>query len=410
MPSECEPQVKVFFNIGHRMSSSANTVVVGKKSPRIYSREAVLFGCILLLILFVLFTAAVSRMYHKSIHVLADNWFEQGEASFRAGDIKSALTDYRNALVYSPANAKFQFHLAQALAAAGRGDEGRSYLLNLLSESPGSGDVNLVLARIAAHKGLTSDALRYYHGAIYGEWDNDPIGRRWQVRRELAEYLLDRGLQKQAGPEIIALADSTPANDTEQLRVAGNLLLKAKLWTRALDAFRTVLYANPNDEDALLGAATSAFNLGQYSAALDYFDRLPEKDRNSPEVAEMYKTTQQINEMNPFLPDLSHGAKARRAASALFLATARLQQCASQVGQSLTTTPRQSQLQKAFVESKELAADESWQSIAKHPETVDVVMSHAFEMENAAVAACGEPEGADRALWLLGRSRGVSAQ
>jgi tetratricopeptide (TPR) repeat protein len=387
------------------MSSPAKAIVVGKKSPRIYSREAVLFGCILLLVLFVLFTAAVSRMYHKSIHVLADNWFDQGEASFRAGDIKSALTDYRNALVYAPDNAKFQFHLAQALAAAGRGDEGRSYLLNLLSESPGSGDVNLTLARIAAHKGLTSEALRYYHGAIYGEWDHDPIVKRWQVRRELAEYLLDHGLQQQAVPEIIALADSTPANDTEQLRVVGILLLRAKLWTRALEVFRTILSANASDEDALLGAATSAFNLGQYGAALDYFDRRPEKEGDASRVAEMYKTAQQINEMNAFLPGLSREAKARRAANDLFLATARLQQCAGQVGQSLTATPPQSQLQKAFAESKELTADQSWQNIAKHPETVDEVIGHAFEMENAAAAVCGEAEGADRALWLLGRSR-----
>jgi tetratricopeptide (TPR) repeat protein len=392
------------------MSSSANTVAMGKKRPRIYSREAVLFGCILFLVLFVLFTAAASRMYHKTIHVLADDWFDQGEASFQAGDIKSALTDYRNALVYSPDNAKFQFHLAQALAAAGRGDEGRSYLLNLLSESPGSGEVNLVLARIAAHKVLTSDALRYYHGAIYGEWDNDPIAMRWQVRRELAEYLLDRGLQRQAVPEIIALADSTPANDVEQLRVVGNLLLKAKLWTRALEVYRTILSANANDEDALLGAATSAFNLGQYSAALGYFDRLPEKDRDSPGVAEIYKITQQINEMNPFLPDLSREAKARKAATALSVATSRLQQCATQVGQSLTATPSQTQLQKAFAESKEFTPDENWRNIAKHPEAVDEIMGHAFEMENASAAACGEPEGADRALWLFGRSRGVSAQ
>jgi tetratricopeptide (TPR) repeat protein len=391
------------------MSSPANTIVVGKKTPRIYSREAVLFGCILLLVLFVLFTAGVSRMYHKSIHVLADNWFDQGEASFRAGDIKSALTDYRNAMVYSPDNAKFQFHLAQALAAAGRGDEGRSYLLNLLSESPGSGDVNLALARIAAHKDLTSDALRYYHGAIYGEWDNDPIVRRWQVRRELAEYLLDRGLQRQAVPEIIALSDSTPTNDTEQLRTVGNLLLKAKLWARALEVFRTILSANANDEDALLGAATSAFNLSRYNAALDYFDRLPEKDRNAPGVDEMRKTTRQINDMNPFLPDLSREAKARKAATALSVAASRLQQCASQPGRS-PASPTQTQLQKALAESKEPAPDGSWQNIAKHPETVDEVMGHAFEMENAAAAACGEPEGADRALWLLGRSQGVSAQ
>jgi hypothetical protein len=113
--------------------------------------------------------------------------------------------------------------------------------------------------------------------------------------------------------------------------------------------------------------------------------------------------------MNPFLPDLSREAKARKAATALSVAASRLQQCASQPGRS-PASPTQTQLQKALAESKEPAPDGSWQNIAKHPETVDEVMGHAFEMENAAAAACGEPEGADRALWLLGRSQGVSAQ
>jgi tetratricopeptide (TPR) repeat protein len=392
------------------MSSSANTIAVGRKSPRIYSREAVLFGCIILLVLFVLFTAAVSRLYHKSIHVLADSWFAQGEVSFQSGDIKSALTDYRNALVYSPDNTKFQFHLAQALAAAGRGDEGRSYLLNLLSESPGSGEVNLALARIAAHKGLTSEALRYYQGAIYGEWENDPIAMRWQERRELCEYLLDRGLERQAVPEIIALADNTPANEAEHLRIVGNLLLRAKLWNRALTAFRSLLSADNQDEDALWGAGTSAFELSQYANALDYFELLPEKDRATPEIAEMYRTAQQIKDLDPFAGDLAREAKARKAANAMALATARLQECARQKGQSLATTPPQTQLQRAFADVRELAAGASWQSIAKHPETLDGVMGHAFEIENVATTVCGEPQGADRALWLLGSSRRASAQ
>jgi len=392
------------------MSSSANTIAGSRKSSRIYSREAVLFGCIILLVLFIVFTAGVSRLYHKNIHALADNWFAQGEVSFQAGDFKSALTDYRNALVYSPDNPKFQFHLAQALAAAGRGDEGRSYLLNLLSESPGSGEVNLALARIAAHKDSTSEALRYYQGAIYGEWENDPIAMRWQVRRELCEYLLDRGLQQQAVPEIIALADNTPANDAEHLRVVGNLLLRAKLWNRALTAFRSLLSTDNQDEDALLGAGTSAFELRQYANALDYFELLPEKDRATPDIAEMYRTAQQIKDIDPFVGDLSREAKARKAANAMALATSRLQECARQKGESLATTPPQTQLQRAFADVRELAAGANWQSIAKHPETLDGVMGHAFEMENTAATVCGEPEGADRALWLLGRSRRVSTQ
>ncbi len=392
------------------MSSTAITGAPGKKSPRIYSREAVLFGCIVLLVLFVLTTAAISRMYHKKIHVLADNWFAEGETSFQAGDVQSALIDYRNALVYSPGNAKFQFHLAQALAAVGRGDEGRSYLLNLLSESPGSGEVNLALARIAAHKGVTSEAIRYYHAAIYGEWENGPIAMRWQVRRELSEYLLDRGEARQAVPEIIALADNTPADDPERRKIVGNLLLRAKLWPRALDGFRSLISANNQDPDALLGAAISAFELGQYDLALDYFDRLPQQEREAPDIVEMYRTARQVNAVNPFVAGLSREDKARKAADALSLAGKRLQDCAGQEGQSLSVTPPQTPLQKVFADSKELEARGSLQYIEKHPETIEDVMAHVFEMENAAADACGEPQDADRALWLFGRSRGVPAQ
>jgi tetratricopeptide (TPR) repeat protein len=392
------------------VSSAAIAGAPGKKSPRIYSREAVLFGCIVLLVLFVLVTAAISRMYHKKIHSLADNWFDEGETSFQAGDVQSALIDYRNALVYSPGDAKFQFHLAQALTAVGRGEEGRSYLLNLLSESPGSGDVNLALARIAAHKGVTSEAIRYYHAAIYGEWENDPIAMRWQVRRELSEYLLDRGEARQAVPEIIALADNTPADDPERRKIVGNLLLRAKLWPRALDGFQSLVFANNQDPDALLGAAISAFELGQYDLALDYFDRLPQQKREAPDIVEMYQTARQVNAVNPFVAGLSREEKARRAADALSLAGKRLQACAGQEGQSLSVTPPQTPLQKTFADSKELEARGNLQYIAKHPETIEDVMAHVFEMENAAADACGTPQDADRALWLLGRRRGVPAQ
>jgi tetratricopeptide (TPR) repeat protein len=392
------------------VSSTAITGAAGKKSLRIYSREAVLFGCIVLLVLFVIITAAINRMYHKKIHVLADSWFAQGESSFQAGDIQSALIDYRNALVYSPGNAKFQFHLAQALAAAGRGDEGRTYLLNLLSESPGKGEVNLALARIAARKGGTSEAIRYYHAAIYGEWENDPIAMRWQVRRELSEYLLDRGEVRQAVPEIIALADNTPPDDLERRKVVGHLLLRAKLWTRALEVFSSLVSVNNEDNEALLGAAMSAFELGRYDLALDYFDRLPQQQRDAPDVIGLYQTAKQIDSMNPFVAGLSREAKARRAADALSLAGRRLQDCARQKGQSLLVAQPQTPLQKAFADSKELEARGSLRYIEKHPETIEDVMAHVFQMENAAADACITAQDADRPLWLLGRSRGVPVQ
>ncbi len=137
-------------------------------------RELVLIICFVLLLLMFSVTALVSRLYHKKIHTLADQWFAQGEAAFHAADARSAISDYHNALVYSPNNSIFQLHLAQALAAAGRLDEARSYLINLLAESPGNGEINLEFARISAREGARLDAVRYYHSAIYGVWDADP--------------------------------------------------------------------------------------------------------------------------------------------------------------------------------------------------------------------------------------------
>ncbi len=54
-----------------------------------------------------------------------------------------------------------------------------------------------------------ADAMRYYQGAIYGEWDGDPIAMRWQVRREFCEFLPSRSAVKQAAPDVIALKENT---------------------------------------------------------------------------------------------------------------------------------------------------------------------------------------------------------
>jgi len=184
-----------------------------EKHPRQFSREVVLLLCVLSLLLLSLFTAFVARMYHKKVHTMADDWFAAGDEHFQAGDTSAALIDYRNALVYSPNNTKFQFHLAEALAADGRYDQARPYLLALLSESPGSGEVNLQLARIAVANNSRPDALRYYQGAIYGEWADDAIAMRWQIRRELCEYLISKGAIKQATPEVIDLLENTIAGE-----------------------------------------------------------------------------------------------------------------------------------------------------------------------------------------------------
>jgi tetratricopeptide (TPR) repeat protein len=387
--------------------SATNPITVSEESSRVLSRELVMLLCVLALMVMLALTALLSRMYHKKIHTLADAMFAQGEADERANQVKAALTDYRNALAYNPTNPLFQFHLAKALAAAKRHEEARSYLLNLLSESPGSGEVNLELARIAAYENSMADAMRYYQGAIYGEWASDPMATRWAVRRELCETLLNRGEVKQAAPEVIALAENTPAGDTARLKIVAQLLLRTQQWTRALDGYRNLLAADRNDRESLAGAAQAAFQLGQYNTAMEYFDQLPRERREQPDLAASFAITGQILAMDPFVSGLSAEVRVQRTANALALAQTRAEDCARQTGQSLEQTPPQTELQRLYEQSKDLQQDWSPRYLRRFPDRLDAAMTYVFAVENAAAKACGEPQGDDRALWLLGRSRSL---
>ena len=390
------------------MSVSSNNIGASPDAEsRRFSREAFLFASLVLLVAAIGFTAFVTRMYHKQVHTLADSWFAKGEASYRAGDAPAALADYRNALVFSPNNPDFQFHLAQALAANGHDEEARAYLLNLLSESPGSGEVNLELARIAARQNSMAEALRYYHGVIYGVWDTDPIEMRWRIRRELSEYLLDHKAANQAVAEIILLAENTPPDDIERLKIAGSLLSRAQIWPRALAVFRSILAANPLDDDALAGAAIAAYQLGQYVQATQYFSRLSGEKAADSRVSEMAETSRRLVEADPFISGLSAQEKARRTASAFSIAQSRLRGCADARGMSLTDSSNASPMQNAFSTGQKMQKEWTERNFLLHPERVDAAMSLVFNIENLTAQQCGAAQGDDRALWLLGRSRGA---
>ncbi len=302
----------------------------------------------------------------------------------------------------------FNFISRKALAATGRNDEARAYLVTLLSDSPGSGEINLELARIAAHGGpkMMPDALRYYHAAIYGVWDTDPIAVRWQVRKEFCEYLLDNNAMNQAEAEIIALADNTSPEDFPGQKTAGNLLLRARMWSRALQEFQTLLSHDPHNEDALAGAATAAFQLDQYAQAEEYFERLPREKLAAPDLANMHQFSKDVVTLNPFAPRLSTEERVRRTEAALALAQARAAECKSQQGKPPSVSSSTSTLDAALATSSQNAADWTARNLRKYPERIESAMSSVFEMENAAASQCGEPQGADHALWVIGRSRG----
>jgi tetratricopeptide (TPR) repeat protein len=374
-----------------------------------YSREVVLLGALLLVLLLTVFTAFASRMYHKTFHVLADQWFAQGDVSFHAGNAAEALNDYRNALVYSPNNPQFQFHLAQALAATGREEEAESYLVNLLSVSPGSGEINLELARSSARRktGMAA-ALRYYHAAIYGEWDHDPLIMRWDVRRELCEYLLAHGTRNQTEPELIAMVDNVPVTDIPRQKIAAELLLRGQLWDRALTAFRSALSADPRDPDALAGAGAAAFHLIEFPQTVEYLSALPKDKLANAQIAGMLETSRQVIAYDPFLSGLSVAEKAARTARVLASAESRAEQCANQPADHGITRPADgttdSDLQKLIAQSATMKTAWSERMLVRFPDRIDEAMALAFQLETAS-EVCGPAQGPDLAIALLTQTR-----
>jgi len=373
-----------------------------------YVRERVLIACAVLLIALFGFTAFIARQYHRTIHRFADEWFAKGESAMQAGQTRAAINDYRNALVYKPEDPTFQFHLAQALASAGQQVQSRAYLTNLLSEDPESGPINLTLARIAVSEKRNLDAVRYYHSAIYGVWDTDPLTQRWEVRSELCEYLLNQGNAQEAEPDLIALAQEVPLRDVGREKIAGTLLLRAGLWSRALSEFRAVLDTDRRDPDALAGAGRASFQLGDYAESVNYFNRLPRGVRVAPDVAQILPIAQQAQAMNALRPGLPASEQARRAAKALSVANARIAACATQRGESLPAASGAApdQLQKLYVTAQQNKKAWTLLGLSQHPDQVTAAMSFAFQAEAAATKVCGQPQmAADKALSLIASNR-----
>src|SRR5580698_83772 len=190
--------------------SSAETVAAGGKEPgrRLYfGREtATLALLVLLAIVGFAGVSGLSRIYHAQQEALGNRWFTRGAADLKEQHFDRAVSEFRTALLYSRDNYSYQLNLAEALIGLKRSSEAYAYLLNLWEREPENGRVNLELARIAAQRKLTEEALRYYHNAIYATWASDQEVERKNARLELIEFLLGNNDKTQAQTVLTALA------------------------------------------------------------------------------------------------------------------------------------------------------------------------------------------------------------
>ena len=362
-----------------------------------------LFTFVLLIVMFVA-TGFTVKFYHAVERGLAEDWYGQGEQELKDGHPEVALTDFRNALSYSRDNPLYQLRLAQALAAAGRRQEARTYLENIWEREPGNGTVNLELARLAVREHAAPEALRYFHDAIFGEWNVNPVVQRRAARFELVDFLLDSNQKAAARSELIELETDLPPDANLETKV-GRLLLKVSGYDDALRLFRQALATQPHLAPALEGAGECYFQTGQYAPALRYLERAVEQDPNWEDAGRMRDTAQAVLDLDPFNRRLGNQERAQRTLRAYAQAMERLETCAVQRGIDLKVKGTDA-LQTLAARASALEPRVRERNLSRDPELLSSTMDLVFEIEQTASRECGKPQGSDLALLLIAREQG----
>ncbi len=368
-------------------------------------RDTVLLLSFPVLVLFFVVTGFAARFYHAKQRALAEEWYVRGEADLKGGRAPQAIEDLHTALVYSRDNTLFRQRLAQALIAADRRDEARVYLLNLWEREPGDGTVNLELARLAVHKGNFGDAVRYFHNAIFGVWEENPEQQRRKVRLELCEFLLSRGARREAQAALIELAGDLP-KDPRLYTHVGSLFLRAEDYNRALAIFRQALQLERRQPAALAGAGEAAFQMANYRDARRYLEQAVRADPENQRASQLLETARTVLNVDPFRRGLSSAERARRAVQAFQQGLERLRKCSQTRAEALEGPQPMTELQVIYARAADMRPRIRERTLRRDSGLLMSAMDLVFDIEEFAARACGSPTGTDLALLLVARQHG----
>jgi tetratricopeptide (TPR) repeat protein len=342
---------------------------------------------------------ALVNRFHQWQASLAARLYGNGQWELQRGNPAKAIENFRSALAFQGDNYEYQLSLAQALEAAGRYDEAESYLLNLWERQPQDGMVNLQLARLAAHRHLTNQALRYYHNAIYGLWQQNPDQNRRVARFELIDYLIRESSPAQAQAEILAMAAGLPP-DPELIDRAAGLFMEIRDYENALDQFRHAYQLDRKNMAAAQGAGEAAFKMGRYKTAQRYLEIAVNGGRT--QAHDMLATVDLVLSSDPFRRNLPSKERVRRAQSAYQAASNRLQNCMESHGET-AGGGAPSSLQQLEEQRQQLKP--KLRVAATNPDLLESIMNFVFDVEETTEQECGPPGQPDRALLLIGRNR-----
>ncbi len=347
-----------------------------------------------LAVVFFLMVAGLSRVYQAQRQALGNRWFRRGVADLSAKRFDAAVTEFRSALLYSRGHYDYQLNLAEALIGLHQTGEASAYLLNLWDREPENGLVNLELARIAAQQGENDKAVRYYHNAVYAAWPTDEQSKRRDARLELVELLLRTHQQAEAQAELIALQENIGDDPVVQERIGG-LFLRAGDNEHALQTYHAALRSDRHNPIALAGAGEAAFELGRYSIAQRYLQAAAAADTNNAQIANRFKMTEMVLQMDPFRRQISVAERNRAVTQAFAIAGQRLKMC------SISAPPGSGPSLSERWESMNPDVREA--GLRRNPDLAESAMELVFTIERQTSDACGTPTGPDLALLLIAK-------
>lgn len=357
-------------------------------------RPVILAMLTVLATFFFLVVTGISHIYGAQQRSLAKRWSERGAADLQAQHYADAVAAFRTALLYDRGSYTLRLSLAQALLGIGRTDEAYAYLINLWNRRPEDGLVNLELARIAAARNDSWQAMRYYHNAIYATWSGDQETESRNARLELIQYLLRIHASTQAQAELIAF-EASLGEDSSLQEPLGELFLKAQDSQHALAAFQRVLRRNRHDQAALTGAGIAAYQLGRYPAAQRYLEEallLAPGDQSSSEW--LHKTVTVLM-LDPYRPRTRATDRDRIVMQAFAVAGARLKSCTP------AWPPDAAAMQTLKTSWSSLQPGVTLRGLRRDPDRINQAMDLTFAIERKAGAVCGPGDDGDQALLLI---------
>ena len=383
------------------MSTPSSSTTDAIERDALIHREVVLLVALVFVAVAAFFATRAVAMNNRELSARnAEEWYHHGRRLVSDGRLDEAIDAFRRATVRNRTNRAYQMALAQALTKKGDYDSARSILLGIRASAPEDAGINLDLARLAAARQDVTEALKFFHDALYAPWPPDQTENRRAVRLELVRFLLAHDQPGRAQAELLAASADTPDDVAHQIEL-GELFEQAGDSRNALGRFQRALRLDTPNDAVLAGAGKAAFALGDYAVARRYFHQVP---ADMEAVRRLRTVVDEILSRDPMAPRIGAGERRRRLDADLTYVHDRLAQCVEQ-GSGLQSPEAETLQNDLRVFSRR------WQRIRTFDQ--DTIESGVDLIERAArlaTTSCGSPTPVDEALLLIARQHGGAAQ